>query len=119
MCWYLWDFFEGLMQPLGKLTLVGGQLSLPLHPWKQNVPWFASSHLCLPPHLLTLPPDLSASAWLPSSPPLTSKQLGLLLPICAHHLIRSPFLHRVCLHGWLAGGLIHRWFGCSSNVSHQ
>src|SRR5882672_1395263 len=61
--------------------------------------WFASSHFCPPPYLLTLSPDLSSSAWLPSSPPLTSRQLGLLLPICTHHLIRSPFLNRVLLHG--------------------
>src|SRR5882672_275439 len=81
--------------------------------------WFASSYFCLLPCLLTLSPDLSASAWLPSSPPLTSRWLGLHLLICTHHLIHPPFLHRVLLHGRLAGRLIHRWFGCSSNVSHQ
>src|SRR5882672_223033 len=55
------------------------------------MPWFALSHLCLPPHFLTLPPDLSASAWIPSSPPLTSRRLGLLHPISACYLVCSPF----------------------------
>src|SRR5882724_11201154 len=155
MCWYLWDLFEGLMWPLGKWTSIDGQLSPPLHPWKQNLPWFASSHLCPPPCLLTLSPDMFASAWLLSSPHspqdhliclipslpttffahpfprhvcqclapikslLTSRSLGLLLPICSCHLICSPSPHRVLLHGWLAGGSIHGWFGCSLNVSCQ
>ena len=38
---------------------------------------------------------------------------------CAHHLVDPPFLHRVLRHGRLDGRLIHRWFGCSLNVSHQ
>src|SRR6266850_1974158 len=38
--------------------------------------WFASSHLCLPPCLLTLSPDMFTSAWLLSSPLLTSRQGG-------------------------------------------
>jgi len=81
--------------------------------------WFASSYFCPLPCLLTLSPDLSAHAWIPSSPLLTSRWLGLHLLICAHHLIHPPILHRVLLHGRLDGRLIHRWFGCSSNVSHQ
>ena len=81
--------------------------------------WFASSYFCPLPCLLTLPPDLSARAWIPSSPPLTSRWLGLHLLICAHHLVDPPFLHRVLRHGRLDGRLIHRWFGCSLNVSHQ
>src|SRR5882724_8737406 len=120
-----------------------------------KITWFASSHLCPPPCLLTLSPDMFASAWLlsslcshqdrlvclvPSLPAtlfahpfprhvhqclapikssLTSRLLGLLLPICSHHLICSPSPHRVLLHGWLAGGSIHGWFGCSLNVSRQ
>src|SRR5882724_10552616 len=50
---------------------------------------------------------------------LTSRSLGLLLPICSRHLICSPSPHRVLLHGWLDGGSIHGWFGCSLNVSRQ
>src|SRR5882724_6943747 len=155
MYWYLLDLFEGLMWPLGKWTSVDCQLSPPLHPWKQNLPWFASSHLFPPPCLLTLSPDMFTSAWLLSSPCspqdhlvclvpslpatlfahpfprhvhqclapikslLTSRSLGLLLPICSRHLIFSPSPHRVLLHGWLSGGSIHGWFGCSLNVSHQ
>src|SRR5882672_5146727 len=146
MCQYLGDFLEGLICPIvtptppleAECAMVCFVPSLPatsfshpslrpvslcLDPIKSSthlkMAWFASSYFCLLPCLLTLSQDLSASAWLPSSPPLTSRWLGLLLPICTHHLIQSPFLHRVHLHGWLAGGLIHRWFGCSSNVSHQ
>src|SRR5882672_5506319 len=98
MCGYLGNFLEGLMQPLGKLTLVGGRFvtptppleaecamvcfipSLPAtsfaHPFLRPVSqclapikssthlkmaWFASSHLCLPPHSLTLPAQGSST----------------------------------------------------------
>ena len=113
-------FLEGLMRPLGRCTLVDGRLSLPLHRWKKTQPWFASSHLCPPPCLLTLSSDMSAGAWLPSSPLLTSRHIGLLLPICAHHLVCSPFLHRVFLHGWqegwFIGGLGVRWMWVTRDV---
>src|SRR5467141_63774 len=102
MCGYLGDFLEGLMWPLGKLTLVGGRFVTPMppleaecamvcfipslpatsfpHPSPRPVSqcldnikssthlktaWFASSHFCPLPCLLTISPDLSASAWLP------------------------------------------------------
>src|SRR5882724_9217896 len=87
MCWYLWDLFEGLMWPLGKWTSVDCQLSPPLHPWKENLPWFASSYLCPPPGLLTLSPDMFASAWLLSSP--CSPQDCL---VCLSHLCPPPCL---------------------------
>jgi len=132
------DFLEA-KRPLA-VDIVDGRLSPPLHPWKQNLQWFASSHLarhlvahlspdmlprlgsyqslltsrslvaspilCLPPCLLTLSPDMFASAWLLSSPAhlqdcLVSSSICFLPPIC------SPSPHRVLLHGWLAGGSIH------------
>src|SRR5882672_10775260 len=130
MCGYLGNFLEGLMQPLGTLTLVGGRFVTPTPPLEAEcaivcfVPslpatsfshpsprpviqcldpikssthlkmaWFASSHFLPLPCLLTLSPDLSASAWLPSSPPPTSRWLGLHLLICTQHLILPPFLH--------------------------
>src|SRR5882724_4254110 len=40
---------------------------------------------------------------------LTSRWLGLLLPICSCHLICSPSPHRVLLHGWLAGWGVDSW----------
>src|SRR5882672_5663381 len=108
MCLYQGDFLEGLMQlivtptpPLeAECVMVCFVPSLPAtsfsHPSPRPVSqcfdpikssthcktaWFASSHFCQPPCLLTLSQDLSASACLPSSPPLTSRWLGLLLPI--------------------------------------
>jgi len=135
MCRYLGDFLEGLIclivtptPPLeAECAMVCFVPSLPAtsfsHPSPRPISqcfdpikssthlkmaWFASSYFCLLPCLLTLSPDLSASAWLPSSPPLTSRWLGLHLLICAHHLVHPPFLHRVLLHGRLDGRLIHR-----------
>src|SRR5882724_2295520 len=83
-----------------------------------KIAWFASSHLCPPPCLLTLSPDMFSSAWLLSSPCSPQDHLVCFFP-SAPHLIFSPSPHRVLLHGWLAGGSIHGWFGCSLNVSRR
>src|SRR5882672_5893441 len=118
MCWYLGDFLEGLICPIvtptppleAECAMVFFVPSLPAtsfsHPSPRPISpcldpinssthlktaWFASSYFCPLPCLLTLSPDLSARAWIPSSPPLTSRRLGLLHPISARYLVCSPF----------------------------
>src|SRR5882724_8874470 len=94
---YLGDPLEGLMQPFAMVCFFPSlPTTLFTHPFPRHV------SQCLAPIIKSS---------------LTSTLLGLLLPICAH-LIRSPFPHRV-VHGWLAEGSFHGWFGCSLNVSHQ
>jgi len=79
------------MQPLGRCTLVDGQLSLPLHPWKLNMPWFVPS----PPTTLFTHPfprnPIQCLAPIKSSAHLKSRWLGWLGPISSCHLIHSPF----------------------------
>src|SRR5882724_4254109 len=81
---------------------------------------FASSHLCLPPCLLTLSPDMFASAWLLSSPRSPQDGLVCFFPSApATSFAHPPHTGFFYMAGWLAGGLIHGWFGCSLNVSRQ
>src|SRR5882724_1325140 len=93
--------------------------------------WLLSSPRSPQDHLVCLVPSLPATLFAhpfprhvcqclaPIKSLLTSRSLGLFLPICSRHLVFSPLPHRVLQHGWLAGGSIHGWFGCSLNVSHQ
>src|SRR5882724_13568446 len=106
-------------------------LFAPISPDMFASAWLLSSPCSPQDHLVCLVPSLPATLFAHPFPRnvhqcsasikslLTSRLLGMLLPICSRHLICSPSPHRVLLHGWLAGGSIHGWFGCSLNVSCQ
>src|SRR5882724_9469139 len=61
-----------------------------------KIAWFASSHLCPPPCLLTLSPDMFASAWLLSSPCSPQDRLVCLIPSLPTTLFAHPFPRHVC-----------------------
>src|SRR5882724_7731683 len=61
-----------------------------------KIAWFALSHLCPPPFLLTLSPDIFASAWLLSSPRSPQDCLVCLVPSLPTTFFAHPFPRHFC-----------------------
>src|SRR5882724_11313009 len=69
-----------------------------------KITWFASSHLFPPPCLLTLSPDMFASAWLLSSPRSPQDRLVCFFPSApATSFAHPPQTGFFYMAGWLGG----------------
>src|SRR5882724_10556294 len=69
-----------------------------------KIAWFASSHLCPPPCLLTLSPDMFTSAWLLSSPCSPQDHLVCFFPSApTTSFAHPPHTGFFYMAGWLGG----------------